>query len=43
MDCVKLKISNIKQNTDSSMLERFNTLRTGDTDLRFYVTTVHDG
>ena len=24
-------------------IERFNTLRTGDADLRFYITTVQDG
>ena len=29
--------------TDASGVYYFNTLRTGDTDLRFYITTVQDG
>jgi len=41
--CLKLPVSLYLRETIRSYNSQINTLRTGDTDLRFYVTTVQDG
>jgi len=33
----------VRDQVPKSYLYKFNTLRTGDADLRFYITTVQDG
>ena len=42
-EILMMKVILTYQFSSKRFQEEFNTLRTGDTDLRFYITTVQDG